>query len=286
MRTMTMGRAAPMTYLVRGVGLLIAILAFAGRGLALDGEVGTRFEVGDRVSGGGWLSLGGEVGAVGLLGRVEADLLCGCVRRGQFKAGMEWGRFSTAVEVGLLATGRVDLSATGSWKIFHPTDLGIVSVQAGGKATAVDPFGGRFVTAVGWATGRLDRDPWWAEASANLAWPGGSPHGELRLGMSGESWATLSISGSGVSLELGAETPSFSVGTHLSLCPALQTVVVGSEVAGVRVQGRLTLRAEGEPTGSLSLAATQGPWQGSLVMSLAASGLERVVVEVRHALGG
>lgn len=293
MRTMTKGEetaahrggGAPLRYLVCGIGLLIAVLAVAGGGLALDGEVGARFEVGDRVSSGGWFSLSGEVEGVGLMGRIEGDLLCGCFRRGQFRAGTEWGGFSAGVEVGLLATGRVDLATAGSWKALDPTDLGIVSVQAGGKVTAVDAFGGRFVTAAGWAFGRFDRGPLWVEVSANLAWPGGSPHGELRLGVSGESWSTLSISGSGVSLELGAGAPSFSVQSHVSLRPALQTVIVGSEGAGVRVQGRLTIRAEGGAAGSLSLSAAQGLWQGSLVLSLATLGLERVVVEVRYALG-
>ncbi|MBC7220218.1 hypothetical protein H5T55_01835 [Candidatus Bipolaricaulota bacterium] len=279
------GGSVPPRHAVHKLGLLVAVLTFAGAGLALDGEVGTRFEVGDRMSGGGWFSLSGEAGAVSFTGRVEGDLLCGCFRRGQFGAATEWGGFSAGVEAGLLATGRVDLSTAGSWKALDPTDLGIVSVQVGGKVTAIDAFGGRFLTAAGWVFGRLDRDPVWVEVNANLAWPGGSPHGELRMGISGSSWSTLSIFGSGMGLELGAETPYFSVQTHLSLFPALQTVVVGSAGEGVRVQGRLTVRAGGEPSGSLSLAATQGPWQGSVLLFLAASGLERVTVEVRYALG-
>lgn len=293
MRTMTNGGGAradrrgdaPPRHAVHRLGLLVAVLTFAGAGLALDGEVGTRFEVGDQASSEGWFSLSGEAEAVGFTGRVEGDLLCGCFRRGQFGAAMGWGGFSAGVEAGLLATGRVDLSTAGSWKALELTDLGVVSVQVGGKVTAVDAFGGRFLTAAGWAFGRLDRDPVWVEVNANLAWPGGSPHGELRLGISGASWSTLSISGSDIGLELGAEAPYFSVQTHLSLFPAHQTVVVGSAVAGVRVQGRLTVRAGGEPSGSLSLAATQGPWQGSVLLLVAGSGLERVTVEVRYALG-
>ncbi|HEU67964.1 MAG TPA: hypothetical protein ENN53_01890, partial [Candidatus Acetothermia bacterium] len=53
------GGGTPLQHAVRTLGLLLAVLTFAGGGLALDGEVGTRFEVGDRVSSGGWFSLSG-----------------------------------------------------------------------------------------------------------------------------------------------------------------------------------------------------------------------------------
>ena len=262
--------------------MLVAIWAV---GLAWGGEVGTRLEVGDRASGVGWFHLSGEVGSVTLSGRIEGDLLCGCLRRVQLGASAGWDDLSTGVEVSILSTGRVDLSTTGSWKPLWRTDLGLVSAQVGGKATSIDVLGGRFLAAAGWAFGRLDRDPFWIEANGNLSWPGGNPYGDLRWGLTGAAWATFTISSSGASLELGAERPDFLIQSHLSLRPPFQTVTIGLGAERIRVQARMTVRAEGTPSGSLTLTAGDGPWWGSVMAFLATTGLEKVTVEVRYTLG-
>lgn len=263
-----------------------AVLAVGlGWALAWGGEVGTRLEVGDRSTGAGWLQLSWVLNRVNLSARLEGDLLCGCIRRVQIGASTAWEGLSTGVEAVALATGRVDLSTTGSWKMAGRTDVGLLSAQVGGKATAVDVLGSRSVMAAGWAFGRLDRDPWWVELSGTVAWPGGSPQGELRLGASGASSATLSISGSGTSLSLGAADPYFFVQTHLSLRPAFQTITVGMEKGRVRVQAKVTVRPATLPAGSLSFATALDPWHGSVLLSLAGAELEKVTVEVRYKLG-
>jgi len=264
--------------------LLVAAVVGAGA-LAWGGEVGAQFEVGERASGIGWVQLSGGGSPVQLSGRIEGDLLCGCLRRAQFGASTVWGGWAGGVEAVGLASGRVDASATGSWKAVTQADLGLVSAQVGGKATTVDVLGGRFLTAAGWAFGRLDADPWWVEVSGNAAWPGGSPHAELRLGLTGPMWATLSLSDAGTGLELGSGPPELSIQTYLSLRPALQTVTIGLGRGGVRLQFRLTVRGEGSPSGSLTLTATAAPWLGTVVASLSGRALEKVSVEIRYTLG-
>lgn len=95
--------------------------------------MGAQFEVGERASGIGWVQLSGGGSPVQLLGRIEGDLLCGCLRRAQFGASTVWGGWAGGVEAVGLASGRVDASATGSWKAVTQADLGLVSAQVGGR---------------------------------------------------------------------------------------------------------------------------------------------------------
>lgn len=250
--------------------------------LAWGGEVGTRSEVGERATVIGWLQLSGEVDVVKLSGRVEGDLLCGCLRRLQLGASTTWGGLTSGAEAVVLATGRVDASATCSWKTLARTDLGLASAQVGGKATVVDLLGGRFLTGTGWALGRLELDPWWIEVSGNASWPGGNPHPELRLGLAGPAWGTLSLSPSGTSLELGAGLEALSIQTYLSLRPAFQTITVGLRRGSMRAQVRLTVRAEAAPSGSITLSATEAPWTGSVAASFGGWALDKVTAEVRY----
>jgi len=254
-------------------------------GWTMGGEVGTRFEIGEIPSGVGWLHLAGDVGTIRLSGRVEGDLLCGCLRRLQLGATTTWGDLSAGAETGVLASGRMDVSATGSYKPVWGTNLGLISSQIGGKATVVDALGGRFLTGAGWASVRLDRDPWWMEANVNLAWPGGNPFGELRLGVTGARGASLSVSTSGVGLELGGETGGLSIQSSFSLYPVFQTVAIGIKVEQVRIQGRVTVRPQGRAMGSIALTATEGLWSGSVIVSLSETGLDKVTAEVRYAVG-
>lgn len=263
----------------------VATVVVLAVGLALGGEVGTRFEIGERPSGVGWFHLSGDVGGVNLSGRIEGDLLCGCLRRLQLGATTTWGEVSTGAETSVLSTGRMDVSVTGSWKPIWGTDLGLVSSQVGGKATVVDLLGGRFLTAVGWAFVRLDQDPWWIEANANLAWPGGNPFGELRLGVTGTRWASLSLSTSGAGLELGAEVDELFIQSSFSFGPALQTITIGAKAESVRIQARMAVRPAGPASGSITLTTTQASWSGSVIVSFSGTGLDRVTAEVRYTLG-
>lgn len=265
-------------------GVLLAVLVCTGVAV-WAGELGTRLELGDRASGVAWLSLSGDLGSLRLSGRAEGDLLCGCLRRLQGGASTSWGGMNAGVEAVVLSTGRLDLSVTASWKAVTRTDFGLVSAQAGGKATMVDPFRAQFLTLAGWALARLDRDPWWVEGNANVAWPGGTPHAELRAGLAGPVWCTLSASQSGTSLELGAESGGWLVQTYLSFRPAFQTVTVGVRAGGVRVQIRLTVRAEGELSGGLTVAANAAPWSGSVAVGVAGAAVDKVSAEVRYAIG-
>lgn len=253
--------------------------------LALGSELGTRFEVGNGATGAGWLHLFGQVGFATLSGRAEVDLLCGCLRRLVGAASARWEEATASLEASVLSTGRLDLSTTVSGKGLWRTGLGLLSSQAGGKATWVDLLGGRFLTAAGWGFGRFDREPFWAELNLNTAWPGSSLQVEGRVGLAGPAWLTLVVSGAGIGLELGAEQGRLSTHSYLSLTPAFQTITVGVTDGGVRAQARLTVRAAGSWSGSLNLTATQGPWRGSVTMSFLTSGLEKATVEVRYTLG-
>lgn len=263
----------------------VAIAMACAVALGVGSEVGVRFEVGDQERGMGWVQLFGEIDQVRLSGRIEGDLLCGCLRRAQVGASTTWGGLSAAGEAVVLGTGRADASASGSWKTVARTDLGLASAQLGGKATVADLLGGRFLTAAGWALGRLEADPWWIEASGNVAWPGGDRHAELRLGLAGPMWCTVSVTGSGTSLELGAGERGLSVQTSLSLRPPLQTIAVGLGKGGVRALVRLTVRAEGAPSASLTVTATETAWQGSVVVAFSGLSLDKVSAEVRYTVG-
>ncbi len=263
----------------------VLVLTIAVGTLALGGEVGTRFEVGDRATGAGWLHLSRQVGFATLSGRAEVDLLCGCLRRLVGAASARWEEATASLEASVLSTGRLDLSTTVSGKGLWRTGLGLLSSQAGGRATWVDLLGGRFLTAAGWGFGRLDREPFWAELNLNAAWPGSSLQVEGRVGLAGPAWLTLVVSGAGIGLELGAEQGRLSTHSYLSLTPAFQTITVGVTDGGVRAQARLTVRAAGRWSASLNLTATQGPWRGAVTMSFLKSGLEKTTVEVRYTLG-
>lgn len=263
----------------------VAMMVLFVSSLAAGGEMGTRLEIGERPAGVGWVHLAGEVGMLRVSVRAEGDLLCGCLRRVQLGATTTWGEVSAGAETIVLSTGRADVSATGSWKPLWGMDLGLVSCQVGGKATVADVLGGRFLTGAGWAFIRLDHEPWWMEANVNAAWPGGSPFGELRLGMTGESWASVSLSTSGAGLELGGETNGLSVQTSLSLFPVFQTVAVGIKAGSVRLQARVTVRPHAVASGSLTVTATQASWTGSMIVSLSEVGLDKVTAEVRYTLG-
>ncbi len=265
--------------------IAVATLIVAVAGGAMGGEVGTRVELGERPLVLGWLYLAGSVGTVKLSGRAEGDLLCGCPRRLQLGATTGWGDVSTGVEMGVLATGRVDLSVTGSYKPVWGTNLGPVAFQAGGKGTVADVLGARFLSGTGWISVRLDRDPWWTEANANLGWPGGNPFGEVRVGLSGASWASLTLSTSGAGLELGAETREWTVQSSFSLHPVFQTVAIGIRAERVRIQGRVTVRPQGPVLGSITVTAAEAPWLGSVIVSLSGGGLDKVTAEVRYTLG-
>ena len=252
---------------------------------AWGGELGSRFEVGDRIGAVGWLHLSGAVGPVNLSGRVEGDLLCLCLRRLQLGASTTWGEVSAGAEAAALSTGRMDASLTGSWKPLWRTDLGLLSSQLGGKATVVDLLGGRFPTAAGWAFVRLDRDHWWIEGNGNVAWPGGNPFAELRLGVTGSRWASLSLSTSGAGIEMGAEAGGLFIQSSFSLGSALQTVTIGAKAEGVRVQARMVVRASALASSSFTLTVTQTPWSGSVLLAFSGLGLDKVTAEVRYGLG-
>jgi len=264
-------------------GILALAVTFAV-GLAWAGEVGTRFEVGERASGVGWLRLSAELGAVSLSGRLEADLLCVCLRRGVFGARRSWGPLTVAGEGIVLTTGRLDASVSPSAKGLWRTEAGLFSARVGGRATVVDVLGGQFLTAAGSGFVRLDRDALWAELTMNTTWPG-SPQVEGRVGLAGPAWVTLVASATGLGLELGAEQGPLSAQTYLSLSPTFQTITVGIAGGGVRGQARMTVRASDIWSASLSLSAAQGPWRGSITTSFLTSGLEKVTAEVRYTFG-
>ncbi len=263
-----------------------AILVLVGlwAGVALGAEWGARAEVGDRTAAVGWLQLGTELGRVTLSGRIEGDLLCGCPRRLQLGASTTWGRLSGGLEAAVLATGRVDATVTGSWKTVGRTAAGLLSAQAGAKGALVDLLGARFPTGAGWASARIEREPLWAEAAANASLPGGTLQGEVRMGFSGPVWTTVSLSGSGLSLEWGASARGLFLQSYLSFSPPVQSVTLGASREGVRVQGRLTARGDGAPSLTLTLGASPTPWQGSVVISLSGKGIERFTAEVRRSL--
>ncbi|MFH1610105.1 MAG: hypothetical protein ABID40_05725 [Candidatus Bipolaricaulota bacterium] len=253
--------------------------------LAVGGELGARFEVGNGATGAGWFQLSGQVGFATLSGRAEVDLLHARLRRLAGAASARWEEVTASLEASVLSTGRLDLSTTVSWKGMWRTGLGLLSSQAGGKVTWVDLLGGRFVTAAGWGFGRFDREPFWAELNLNTAWPGSSLQVEGRVGLAGPAWLTLVVSGTGIGLELGAEQGWLSTYSYLSLSPAFQTITVGVAGEGVRAQARLTVRAPGSWSASLNLTATQGSWRGSVTTSFLKAGLEKTTVEVRYTLG-
>ncbi len=253
--------------------------------LGLAGELGTRFEVGDRGGAVGWVHLSSTLGPVGLSGRLEGDLLCGCLRRLQLGASTSAGGFSGGVEGVVLATGRVDGSVSGSWRGGLTTELGVLSGQVGFKGSVVDVLGGRFPTWAGWASGRLSRPPLWAEGGVNGSWPGGALHGELRLGVAGPAWAALSLGGSGLSLELGVESGPLGLSTHLALGTGTQTVNLNLRGDALRVQARVALRGGGDLSGSATFTAARNPWQGAVVVSFSGRGVERMSAEVRYTLG-
>ncbi|MCX7750790.1 MAG: hypothetical protein N2320_04515 [Candidatus Bipolaricaulota bacterium] len=265
----------------RALGLVVLGVSLVGAA----GELGVRLEAGDRAAALGWIQLASTWGGVALSGRLEGDLLCGCPRRLQVSASRPWGELAAGVEASLLPTGRLDGSASAAWKGARQTGLGLLTGQVGFKGTVVDALGGRFLTGAGWASARLSRVPLWAEGALNRSWPGGSLQVDLRLGLSGPAWASLALAGTGISLELGAESGPWNVQTQLALGAGTQTVTLGLRSEALRAQARLTLRGGGDPSGSATLTATRSPWQGTVVVSFSGGGLDRVTAEVRYTLG-
>lgn len=264
--------------------VLMAAVAL-GASLAQGGELGARFEVGTGSVAVGWVQLSGPVGGVTLSGRGETDLLCGCLRRLVLGASRSWGSLAAAVEGVVLSTGRLDTSVTASEKGLWRTGFGLLSAQAGGKATVVDVLGGRFFTAAGWGFLRFDREPLWIEANVNTAWPGGALQAEGRVGLAGPAWVTLVGSASGVAVELGAEQGALSAQSYVSFAPRFQTITVGIAGAWARAQVRVTARASGSWAAGVNVTATAGPWRGAITTSFLPTGVDKVTAEVRYAFG-
>ncbi|MBC7093616.1 hypothetical protein H5T53_06390 [Candidatus Bipolaricaulota bacterium] len=270
---------------MNGKWLLVALAV--GAGLALAGEIGTRFETGESVSTGiGWLSLSSEVGGLTLSGRAEMGLLPLRPRRIALGAGSTWDGWSLNAETILLPTGRLDLAVTAGWKGATDAEFGTLSSVAGTKMAWIDVLGVRFPTAAAWASARIDRVPFWFEANLSTTWPGDLPRGELQFGLSGTSWATVAISSTAASLELGCEDGILSAMSYLSLFPvALQSIAVGMGEESLRIQGRLTVRALGKWSGSVSVAASAGDWRASVTATFSQAGWEKTTVEVKLVLG-
>jgi len=259
-----------------------ALLVLAAAWVCLGGELGTRLEVGPLAArGAGWLTLSQDLGKVALVGRAEWDVLPLKFRRATGSLGVSLAPFSFQLETALLASGRLNLAASSSWKGAVVTPLGDLALQAGGKVTVYDVLGARVWGGFGSVTGRMEVGPFWAGTGVDFSFPGGFSPGELRVGWSGPRWGTLTWSDRAASLELGAEEAATSIVTFLSFFPKVsQSLSVTYGGPRLRVQGRLALRA-GEPwTSGLTIVARQKPWSLSVGVTLGPHGLERLTTDI------